>query len=117
MSCIQFLVSGLFGIICMFVLEEPHLPSILANWFPILYAGVFSGGMAYTLQIVAQADANPSEASLILCLESVFSVITGAIILHESMSARGYMGCLLIFAAVVLSQLPSKKERLGSTHQ
>lgn len=117
MSCIQFLVSGLLGIICMFVLEEPHLPSILANWFPILYAGVFSGGMAYTLQIVAQADANPSEASLILCLESVFSVITGAIILHESMSARGYMGCLLIFAAVVLSQLPSKKERLGSTHQ
>ncbi len=112
LSCIQFLVAGLLGIICMFIVEEPHLPSILESWFPILYAGVFSCGIAYTLQIVAQADANPSEASLILCLESVFSVITGAIILHESMSLRGYLGCLLIFVAVVLSQLPSKKDRL-----
>ena len=76
--------------------------------------GVFSCGIAYTLQIVAQADADPSEASLILCLESVFSVITGAIMLHESMAVRGYLGCALIFAAVVMSQLPSREERLAA---
>ena len=85
---------------------------ILGSAFPILYAGVFSCGIAYTLQVVGQADAEPTEASLILCLESVFSVITGAILLGESMSMRGYLGCALIFGAVVLSQLPSKSDRL-----
>lgn len=114
LSCIQFLVSGGIGIICMFIFENPTLVSILASWVPIVYAGVFSCGIAYTLQIVAQADADPSEASLILCLESVFSVITGAILLSESMSIRGYIGCILIFGAVVISQLPSKEKRLAS---
>lgn len=117
LSCIQFLVSGGIGIICMFIFETPHLASILASWFPILYAGVLSCGIAYTLQIVAQADADPSEASLILCLESVFSVITGAIMLGESMSVRGYIGCILIFGAVVMSQLPSKEERLSGKNK
>lgn len=114
MSCIQFLVSGSIGIICMFIFENPHLTSILAGWFPILYAGVFSAGIAYTLQIVAQADADPSEASLILCLESVFAVITGVVILKENMTLRGYLGCILIFIAIVISQLPSKEERLAA---
>ena len=71
-----------------------------------------SCGVAYTLQVVAQADANPTEASLILCLESVFAVITGAIILGESMHIRGYIGCALILGAVVLSQLPEKSDKL-----
>ncbi|MDY5423507.1 DMT family transporter [Hornefia butyriciproducens] len=114
MSCIQFLTAGAIGIVCMFIFEEPSMTAILHSWFPILYAGVFSCGIAYTLQIVAQADADPSEASLILCLESVFSVITGAIMLHESMAVRGYLGCALIFAAVVMSQLPSREERLAA---
>lgn len=112
MSCIQFLLAGAIGIVCMFIFEEPSMSAILAAWMPILYAGVLSCGVAYTLQIVAQADADPTEASLILCLESVFSVITGAIILGESMSMRGLLGCALIFGAVVVSQLPSKGDRL-----
>ena len=114
MSCIQFLIAGGITIVLMFIFESPDWGAILHSWFPILYAGIFSCGIAYTLQIVAQADADPSEASLILCLESVFSVITGAIILHEAMDPRGYLGCLLIFGAVVISQLPSrsKKDRL-----
>lgn len=114
MSCIQFLVAGSLGIICMFIFESPDMGVILKSTIPILYAGILSCGAAYTLQIVAQADAEPSEASLILCLESVFAVITGAIFLKETMSARGYLGCALIFAAVVMSQLPSKEERLAA---
>ena len=112
MSCIQFLFAGAIGIICMFIFEEPNLMMILGAWKPILYAGVLSCGVAYTLQIVAQADADPTEASLILCLESVFSVITGAIVLGESMPLRGLLGCCLIFGAVVISQLPSRSDRL-----
>ena len=108
-SCVQFLVSGVLGIICMFLFETPDLGNILACWLPILYAGVLSCGVAYTLQVVAQADADPTAASLILCLESVFAVISGAILLHESMSPRELMGCAVIFAAVIISNLPEKK--------
>jgi drug/metabolite transporter (DMT)-like permease len=112
LSCIQFLFAGAVGMVLMFIFENPTIPAILASATPILYAGIMSCGIAYTLQVVAQADAEPTEASLILCLESVFSVITGAIILGESMPMRGYIGCALIFGAVVLSQLPSKEDRL-----
>ena len=112
LSCVQFLVAGAMGIVLMFIFEPINISAILAYWFPILYAGIMSCGIAYTLQVVAQADANPTEASLILCLESVFAVIMGAIILGESMHIRGYMGCALILGAVVLSQLPSKDEKL-----
>ena len=112
LSCIQFLFAGAVGMVLMFIFEEPTISAILSSWVPILYAGVVSCGIAYTLQVVAQADAEPTEASLILCLESVFSVITGAIILGESMPMRGYLGCALIFGAVVLSQLPSKSDCL-----
>lgn len=108
-SCVQFLVSGVLGIICMFIFETPDIGNILACWLPILYAGVLSCGVAYTLQVVAQADADPTAASLILCLESVFAVISGAILLHESMSPRELMGCAVIFAAVIISNLPEKK--------
>lgn len=108
-SCVQFLVSGALGIICMFIFETPDMGNILACWLPILYAGVLSCGVAYTLQVVAQADADPTAASLILCLESVFAVISGAILLHESMSPRELLGCAVIFAAVIISNLPEKK--------
>ena len=115
-SCVQFLVSGVLGIICMFIFETPDLGNILACWLPILYAGVLSCGVAYTLQVVAQADADPTAASLILCLESVFAVISGAILLHESMSPRELMGCAVIFAAVIISNLPEKKASTDLTN-
>ncbi|MDD6816772.1 MAG: DMT family transporter [Firmicutes bacterium] len=115
-SCVQFLVSGVLGIICMFLFETPDLGNILACWLPILYAGVLSCGVAYTLQVVAQADADPTAASLILCLESVFAVISGAILLHESMSPRELMGCAVIFAAVIISNLPEKKASTDLTN-
>ena len=115
-SCVQFLVSGVLGIICMFIFETPDLGNILACWLPILYAGVLSCGVAYTLQVVAQADADTTAASLILCLESVFAVISGAILLHESMSPRELMGCAVIFAAVIISNLPEKKASTDLTN-
>lgn len=111
-SCVQFLFAGALGILCMFLFETPDLDNILACWLPILYAGLLSSGVGYTLQIVAQKDADPTAASLILCLESVFAVISGAIILHESMSLRELSGCAVIFLAVIISNLPERKEKL-----
>ena len=108
LSCLQFLIAGGLGIIGMFLFEEPVLADILSCSIPILYAGILSCGVAYTLQIIAQKNANPTEASLILCLEAVFSMLTGAVLLKERMPVRGYIGCLLIFTAVLISQLPEK---------
>ena len=112
LSCIQFLFAGALGIICMFIFEEPDINAILQCWLPILYAGVLSSGVGYTLQIVAQRHAEPTVASLLMSLESVFAVIAGAILLHETMSVRELSGCAVIFAAVIIAQLPSKEERM-----
>ncbi|HBG85287.1 DMT family transporter [uncultured Sharpea sp.] len=111
MSATQFIVAGLLSIVCMFLFEKPQINDILASWWPIVYAGVFSCAIAYTLQIVGQRYVPPTEASLIFCLESVFSLLAGTIFLHERMKAINYIGCLLIFIAVVLSQWPKKAER------
>lgn len=120
LSCIQFFVAGILSIIFMFPgdpalgFDLPTLSTLLDSWLPILYAGVLSCGVAYTLQIVAQADTDPTVASMILCLESVFAVIAGMIILKESMSIREIAGCVIMFAAIVVSQLPAKEERVKS---
>ena len=91
------------------LLETPTLADFAANAWPIVFCGVFSSGVAYTLQILGQKDLNPAIASLIMCLESVFSAIGGWLILHQSLSAREGIGCALIFTAVVLAQLPLGK--------
>ena len=82
---------------------------ILLAWKPILYAGVMSCGVAYTLQIVGQKHMNPTVASLILSLESVISVIAGFFVLHQNLSQRELIGCVLMFIAIILAQLPQKK--------
>lgn len=109
MSCIQMFVCGILSSVCMFLFEHPQIPQILAAWLPILYAGVLSCGVAYTLQIVAQEGMNPSVASLILSLESVVSVLAGWLILHEILGRRELAGCLLMFAAIILAQLPERR--------
>ena len=108
LSQMQFLVCGLLSVPLIFW-EAPSLASILACWFPIFYTGVLSVGVAYTLQVVAQKNTDPTSASLILSLESVFSVLAGAAILSERMSIRELFGCLLMFAAIIVSQLPQKE--------
>ena len=109
MSCIQFFVSGILSLPFMFVLETPRLVSVAAAWMPLLYAGVLSCGVAYTLQILGQKNVNPAVASLILSLESCFSVLAGWIILGERLSFRESLGCILMFLAIILAQLPDKK--------
>lgn len=110
MSCIQFFVCGILAGIVMFIMEKPDISNILAAWKPIGYAGVFSCGVAYTLQIVGQKNFNPTVASLILSLESVFSVLAGWLLLNQEMSKRELAGCVLIFAAIVMAQVPVGKK-------
>lgn len=111
MSCIQFLVNGVLSGICMFVFENPSMGNLLAAWQPILYAGILSCGVAYTLQIVGQKGMNPTVASLILSLESVISVLAGLVLLQQKMSDREILGCVLMFAAIILAQLPGRKKK------
>ena len=105
LSCIQFFVSGLLASILMFLFEAPAISAIFSAWLPIVYGGVFSSGIAYTLQIIGQKGTDPTIASLILSLESVVSVLAGWIILGQSLTPREILGCLLMFGAIILAQV------------
>lgn len=111
MSCIQFLVCGLLSGVFMLIFEKPVPAEILRAWVPVLYAGVMSCGVAYTLQIIGQKGADPTVASLILSLESVVSVLAGWAILGQSLSGRELFGCVLMFGAIILAQLPGNKRQ------
>ncbi len=113
MSCIQFFVCGLASLPFMMTMETPRLSAMLEGILPLLYAGVLSCGVAYTLQIVGQKNVNPAVASLILSLESCFSVLAGWLVLGERLSVRESIGCVLMFTAIILAQLPDKKKRTG----
>lgn len=110
LSCIQFFVAGLFCAVPTLLFEKPAVSDVLAAWAPILYAGALSCGVAYTLQVVAQKHVEPTLASLTLSLESVFSVLAGWLLLHQTLTARELAGCALVFCAIVLAQLPSRKK-------
>jgi len=105
-SCIQFFVCGILSGIPMLLFENPAVGNMLDAKWSILYAGVLSSGVAYTLQVVAQKHVNPTVASLIMCLESVVAVLAGWMILGQAMSAREIWGCMLMFTAIVVAQLP-----------
>ena len=114
-SCIQFLVVGILSLVCAFLFEKTNFSIIWNAKFEIMYAGFLSSGIAYTLQIAAQKDADPTSATLIMSLESVFAVLSGWLVLGEALSAKELVGCLLVFIAVILAQvqlpLPKKKTR------
>ena len=110
MSCIQFLVSGLISAVLMFLFENPTMGAIWEAKLPILYAGIMSCGVAYTLQIVGQKEMNPTVASLILSLESCISVLAGWMLLGQKFSVRELLGCGVMFAAILIAQLPEKKK-------
>ena len=112
LSCLQFLFAGVISTVCMFLFEEVDFAAIWSCILPLLYVGIFSCGVGYTLQILAQKDSNPTVVTILLSLESVFAVIAGAIILKQQMSVREYIGCVVMFAAVVLAQIqfPEKKK-------
>ncbi|MBR2834642.1 MAG: DMT family transporter [Coriobacteriales bacterium] len=102
----QLLVSGVICLICAFIFEHPTPQAIFAAIIPILYAGICSDGIAYTLQIIGQQTTDPTVASIIMSLESVFAALGGWIILSESLSAIELLGCGLVFTAVILAQVP-----------
>ena len=106
LSLLQFFVVAVESTAAALLFENPTLAEFGANWLPLAYCGVMSSGVAYTLQILGQRDVNPAIASLIMCLESVFSALGGWLLLHQSLSVREVFGCTLIFAAVILAQLP-----------
>lgn len=106
LSCVQFLVAAVFSTVVAFLVETPRLEDILMSWGPILYTGLISSGVGYTLQIIGQKDTPPAVASLIMSLESVFAALSGWLILNQSMSPREALGCALVFAAVILAQIP-----------
>ncbi|HCT92721.1 MAG TPA: EamA family transporter [Lachnospiraceae bacterium] len=108
LSCIQFLISGLLSSVCMFALEKPSLDGLMAAGVTLLYAGVMSCGGAYTLQIIGQQYTEPTTATLLLSMESVFSMVGGIMLLGQTPSLRELCGCALVFAAVILAQLPGK---------
>lgn len=108
-SCIQFFTAGIISGIFTLIFEKPEWSDILRAWAPVLYAGVMSCGVGYTLQVVAQKDIEPAIASLIMSLESVFSLIAGWIILGEVLSPKEQFGCVLVFAAIILAQIPVPK--------
>lgn len=110
MSCIQFWIVAVLSFIAMIIFEKPDLASIMSAWLPIAYAGIMSSGVAYTLQIVGQKDLNPTVASLIMSLESVISVLAGWALLDQTMGMREIFGCVLMFIAIILAQLPEKKK-------
>ncbi len=106
LSCIQFFVCGALSAAAAFIFETPRIDMLIDAWLPLLYAGVLSCGVAYTLQIFGQRDLNPTVASLVMCLESVVAVIAGAIILKQHLSVRELIGCCVMLAAIVAAQLP-----------
>lgn len=110
MSAIQFLTAAIISAVPTLLWEQPVLTEILQAWQPVLYAGVMSCGVAYTLQIIAQKNADPTVASLLLSLESVFSVLAGWVLLGQGLSLKELFGCVLIFCAIILAQLPEKKK-------
>lgn len=114
MSCIQFFTAGLLMLICMFIFEKPTIPNIVGAGGTILYAGIMSCGVAYTLQILGQKHTNPTLATMLMSLESVFAALSGWLILGEKLSIKEFFGCVLIFAAVILAQLAGTDKIKGN---
>ena len=112
-SAIQFLTASLFSTVLAFIMESPGTDKLVSAAIPILYCGIVSGGIGYTLQMVAQRYTDPVVASLLMSLESVFAVIAGALLIQERMSLRELAGCIVIFVAIILVQIPVKpREKL-----
>lgn len=110
LNCIQALVAAVLSVPWALLTETVDASRIASCWLPLGYAGVLSMGVAYTLQIVGQKRVAPSAAALLMSLESVFAALFGWLLLHETMTRDELLGCVLVFAAVVISQLPEKKE-------
>lgn len=111
LCCAQLFVVAVLSTVLMFVFETPSPALIFKHWFPLVYIGVFSSAIAYTLQIVSQKGSNPTVVSLLLCLESVFAALTGFIVQGDALTPRELFGCLFMFGAVLLATIPVKEKK------
>ena len=111
LNCIQSLVCSLLSAVTMAFFENPQTGNIVNCWLPLGYAGIFSMGIAYSLQIIGQKHVEPTPASLIMSLESVFAVLFGWLLLRETMAPHEIIGCGLVFSGVILSQIPFPKKK------
>ena len=105
-SAVQMTVTAVISWLFAFIMETPSIDQIRSALIPILYCGLVSGGVGFTLQLVAQKYSDPTVASLLMSLESVFAAIAGAVLLHERMSARELIGCIIMFSAIIIVQIP-----------
>ncbi|MBP3633012.1 MAG: DMT family transporter [Oscillospiraceae bacterium] len=110
LSCLQFFTCGAISLVIALILEQPGLDSLLRCWLPIAYTGIFSSGVAYTFQIVGQGYTEPTTASLLMSLESVFSAVFGWLLINQALSGWELLGCVLVFAGVLIAQLPERKK-------
>lgn len=106
LSAVQFATASVISTVAAFIAEQPTPQKIISAAVPILYCGLISGGVGYTLQMVGQKYTDATPASLLMSLESVFAVLAGAILLHERMSLREALGCVILFSAIILVQIP-----------
>lgn len=109
LNCIQALVTSILSLPVLLLTETVTAQAVIDCWFPLMFAGLLSMGVAYTFQIVGQRDLDPARASLIMSLESVFAALGQWLFLHQSMTPREWAGCALVFCAVLLSQIPERK--------
>ena len=110
LSFIQFLVVGLISLVYIVLIDKPQMSDIIKCAFPIIYAGVFSSGIAYTLQIVAQKDTEPAVASIIMSMESLFALLARIVVSGNQPGIREIIGCIFMLAAIILVELPEKKK-------
>ena len=108
LSTIQFLTVGIVSALPAIIIEQPSIEALATAWVPIAYAGVLSSGVAYTLQVVAQKFADPTVAAITMSFESVFAVLSAAVLLSERLSLKEGMGCIIMFGAIILAQIPSE---------
>lgn len=113
LNCVQILTTGVISAVPMILWEKPAVAPLLDAWFPLVFAGVFSMGVAYSLQIVGQKNVPPTAASMIMSMESVFAALSGWLILQERMTGQELLGCVLVFSAVLLSQIPPKQKKVA----
>lgn len=116
-SCIQFFVCGALSFIAMLIFEKPNMHILFKAWLPIFYAGIFSSGVGYTLQIIGQKTVEPAVASIVMSLESVFAALAGWIIVNERLNSTELIGCALVFISVILAQTPDFFSTTAKKHE
>lgn len=111
LSCVQFFVAGVLSLVPAIIYEGVDMESIMAAMPSVAYAGIMSSGVAYTLQILGQQKTEPALASMIMSLESVFAVLTSMVVLHLAPTPREAIGCVIMFIAIIVAQLPERKKK------